>query len=412
MMGFYGYNPAQFVSKDRFGIGAASQILGQGIASVPGQIREKERLELDKDKILAEENKIIAATKAADANWKDMDTAATVARKQYIKKANIAIQNGLMTEEEKATNLKKLRMPTSVDKKDPAAYMKNYRKVSDELFDDLQKRQRSSQVTQLGQQVQQPGFTPEPAPGQLGEQGFQVSRLTESAPTTQEGAVQKAGQLAAKQNMAPLVEEEKQQIIDASGTQPAKDVFAQQEKVAAQERQKELDLVTANNRDFDEKLKRDRERRLRIAASFDKTQKLTKTEKDDLKYKIGYYNKQIEGLTQSLNMNKQRDEPNQDIIDGIKLKITEAQRVKDENFKLLNDAIKKGKDQAEAEKPIPTVQDISAKFGYLPPDQLDAVGRLLKSENPETGVRWTIDEVFEKFQAAQGGYQAPNFRNR
>ena len=47
-MGFHGYNPRDFVQQDKFGIGAASQVLGGAIASIPAQKREEEKLKLKK----------------------------------------------------------------------------------------------------------------------------------------------------------------------------------------------------------------------------------------------------------------------------------------------------------------------------------------------------------------------------
>ncbi len=408
-MGFYGYNPAQFVQKDKFGIGAISQIMGGAVAKLPEVQAQEKKTEAETAKMTAAAEKWhaekTAAIQAAKDNWKDMEAAATTFRNQYIEKATIAVQNGLMTEEEKAAGIKEFPMPTSIDRKDPGAYIDKLTESYGGLLGDLEKRTSTSQLGKAVSAAQRGGGVgvgPEQqvSGGQLGggftEQEIDVGQGIQPPAETQQEIAQ-----------SPQVEEgiEAGKFTTKQLQQDPRFATAQTpQQVATQQRQKEQDLVTANNRAFDDRIKRDAQRRLQVAANFKKTQALNKEEKADLKYKIDYYDDQIEGLTQSLNMNKNMDEPNLKIIDGIKLRITTAQREKDENFKLLNDAIKKGKDQASGGgSQEVTIEDIHAKFGPLEPGEgtpekptLEGIiRRSLKTANPETGELYTLDEIYD-----------------
>lgn len=168
-----GYTPSQYVRQDRLGIGAASQILGTTIANIPKIQMEKEEFQMKKDERQA-------AIDAAKANWKDMDIAYTTIRKRYIQSAQPLIKQGVMSKEELQMDLQKLQIPTSVDKKDPGAYMD---KLGENYGNLLNRLQEKSQTQNLGIAIQE-GMTPKPT--QFTPE-FEQSLITppgEAVPTT------------------------------------------------------------------------------------------------------------------------------------------------------------------------------------------------------------------------------------
>jgi len=206
----YGYDPLQFVQKDRTGIGQASQILAGTIAGMPEKIRAKE----DRQK----------AIDAANANWNDMEAAYKAVMHKYVNAVSPLAQQGLITDEEITNNLNELTAPTSVDKKDPGAYIQNTGIKLRELFADIKQRQVSSGV---GQAIQGriPGETTEgePVAGVPGAETQQQIAQSQFLPQgTSMEQLEKDPGFATAQTQA---QEQKQEIAGAKlEQQKAKDI--------------------------------------------------------------------------------------------------------------------------------------------------------------------------------------------
>ena len=349
-MGFYGYNPAQYVQQDRTGIGAASQIAATSIAQIPQNIRAKEKHELEKERFELDKK----AIEAAKNNWRDMETAATVARKQYRAKATEAVKNGLMTEEELATNIQKFPMPTGLDKKDPAAYIKKFRETNITLLEDLQTRQRSGQVSQIGQQAQQPtptqftpglqGATETPVSEQIASRSFEsaspgaIQTPSQPAPADIEGFTKKMGQIATEQGV-DLTKEQIAVEQEKSGLQTR-----QQE--ATQQRQVAKDAASKTQQEFDNDLATKRNTRqeaeLRIKETKGKEIKpITMNEVSGiLQFNVKEINADIKSVDQAMKLNDDLDEPNRDIADQLKVKRKALEAEHDKAMKTLLNLVK------------------------------------------------------------------------
>ncbi len=158
-MGFYGYDPSSYVRPDKYGIAAAGQIAANTIGQVAGiasQQKEQERLRNE-------------AIKKATEDAGAMDDAYKAIKTLLTKKAQPLYERKMITQQEVDEILNRLPAPTSIDKKDPGAYIDKMRTIfSNEvkLFDDKLRRANVSQVL-YGQQGQQPAPQAQPS-GQLG----------------------------------------------------------------------------------------------------------------------------------------------------------------------------------------------------------------------------------------------------
>ncbi len=325
----YGYDPTQWVPKDKYGIGAASQIVASTVAGMPEKIRAQE----------VRENAIQAATD----NWRDMETAYTSVRKMYRDAPAVQqlVANGQMTQEELAANVAKIEMPTSVDRKDPGAYIDKVGAILNELGKDAEGRQRSGQVSQIGQQAQRQNVEGAPeqvSGGQLGG-GFTEQTITErGAPADTERFKERFGQIAAIEGVSPTKEETQQQA-DVSGTQPAKDV-------AAQERQVAQDVASQTQQEFDNNLATRREERLKIESEIRKSKKkgmsqLTMNEKSSiLQFNVRQVNEERKSVGDAIRLNKGLEEPNQDIIDQLTVKKAALDKEHKDAMKTLLDLVK------------------------------------------------------------------------
>lgn len=325
----YGYDPTQWVQKDKYGIGAASQIVASTVAGMPEKIRAQE----------VRENAIQAATD----NWRDMETAYTSVRKMYRDAPAVQqlVANGQMTQEELAANVAKIEMPTSVDRKDPGAYIDKVGAILNELGKDAEGRQRSGQVSQIGQQAQRQNVEGAPeqvSGGQLGG-GFTEQTITErGAPADTERFKERFGQIAAIEGVSPTKEETQQQA-DVSGAQPAKDV-------AAQERQVVQDAASQTQQEFDNNLATRREERLKIESEIKKSKKkgmsqLTMNEKSSiLQFNVRQVNEERKSIGDAIRLNKGLEEPNQDIIDQLTVKKAALDKEHKDAMKTLLDLVK------------------------------------------------------------------------
>lgn len=205
-MPFYGYDPGQYVQRDRLGIGGASQIAAKTVADMPGRIREKEQYELkmgDRDRALKE----------AEKDWSNMETAWKAIKSQYDQRAKPLIASGAMSQEEYKANLQRLRMPTSADKKNAGAYVDNIGKVYGELIGDVKQRERQTQLTGAVQQATQERFGEGVGTGQQQQitqpSGEQFTEETITSRPRLPGAQTQAG-IAAQpevQQLAPTTKE-------------------------------------------------------------------------------------------------------------------------------------------------------------------------------------------------------------
>lgn len=141
------YNPLSFVQKDKFGIGQASQIAGGAIAAAPEQFRQKE---------LREE-----AVKNAGKDWRAMEKSWQAIKNQYMTKAEMLKEKGLMTQEEIESDIAMLRMPTETDKKDPGKYIDSLGRVYGSLVDKVNKKSRQSQLTSAVSTASQDRMSPQ-----------------------------------------------------------------------------------------------------------------------------------------------------------------------------------------------------------------------------------------------------------
>ena len=138
---FYGYDPGRFVQKDKYGIGAASQIAGQTIAAIPGLQKEKKEYEY-----LQEQRKL--AIEIAEKDWTSMDMAWKSLKNTYTRQAQPLLDGGQMTVDEFRSNINQLRAPTQADKKDPGSYIDNLGKNYGTLIGEVKTRIRSQGRTQ------------------------------------------------------------------------------------------------------------------------------------------------------------------------------------------------------------------------------------------------------------------------
>ena len=281
---------------------------------------------------------------------------------------------------------------------------------------------RQSQISQIGQQAQQPTktqFTPEfdkalstpPSQFMPSANPQAIQTPSQPAPTDTEGVLQKAGQIAAEQNIGPLSKEEQGVIAGTAGTQPA-------QQVATEQRQQKKDVAAAEQQKLVNERAQKRENRLQAEAVTQKVKNKQAVEKSKIDTAIKLYtierkdvNDELTKKQQQLDYQKNQkgSAKNINVIDTLSDEITALEEAKKKLSTDIKDLIKGGSSATET-KPVPTVQDISAKFGYLPPDQLSAIGDLLKNENPDTpGEMWTLDDIFKKFKATKPGYQAPSF---
>jgi len=140
-MTFYGYDPARFVQRDKFGIGAASQVVGQTVAQVPRLQREKIQFE-------QQQAQIKEAAEAAKKDWKSMDIAWRTTKNEYARYAQPLLDSGQMTLEEFKSNMTKLTKlkPMENQKKDPEGYIKTLGTTYGLLIDDAKKRIRTQEI--------------------------------------------------------------------------------------------------------------------------------------------------------------------------------------------------------------------------------------------------------------------------
>ncbi len=172
----FGHNPAQFVSKDKYGIGQASQILGSAIAQYPGAKQADETRQ--------------KAIDAANADWGDMEAAFKVTRSLYSNPEKTGIgdkllEQGLITPEELSTNIRSLRAPTSTDQKDAGGYLDKISVALKALGEDAQQRKMGQTALQsqkgLGPERDVGGFTEQDIGKPQGLAG-QVSAVQEQHP--------------------------------------------------------------------------------------------------------------------------------------------------------------------------------------------------------------------------------------
>ncbi len=153
------YDPRNYIRERGRNVRQFGANIGAAVANLPGEIRA-EREYKEKNRLREE------AIKEAKEDWSTIENNWKTMRTTYTKQARPLVQQGLMTEEEYNSNLKRMVMPVKADKKDPGRYLDNLAKSSRELFADaktrLQQAKLGGQIA--GLQGPQRGTPQEPQP--------------------------------------------------------------------------------------------------------------------------------------------------------------------------------------------------------------------------------------------------------
>ncbi|MCP4651153.1 MAG: hypothetical protein GY853_13890 [PVC group bacterium] len=123
----------------------SGQIAGNVISSIPGLKQQAD--EQERQRSLFEQ-----AANAAKQDWRQMETAYKGIKETLTEQLQPLVDQGLMSEEERETSLKRFRMPLSADQKDPVKYMTELNSVVKEISADASSRiEKGKQQKSQGQ---------------------------------------------------------------------------------------------------------------------------------------------------------------------------------------------------------------------------------------------------------------------
>jgi hypothetical protein len=145
----YGHDPYKF-TKQYARTGAQ---LASIVSNVPGQIQSAQDFEMkkeDRDRKIKIEDEAIAAV---EKDWTILERDHKTLKSTYSKYADVLVNNGLMTPEEKDVNLKQLRAPMQADKKDARGYMNTLGKNFATLYTDAKTKVEQNNLVQQVQNI-------------------------------------------------------------------------------------------------------------------------------------------------------------------------------------------------------------------------------------------------------------------
>lgn len=360
------FNPLAYVQKDKYGIAAASQIAGQTIAGIPARKQAKE-----KEDLLAKQ--LEEAADLATANWADMETAYTVIKNQYAKNPNVQqlLNSGQMTKDEFRANIARLEKPTSINKKNPQAYITKLGKSRATLLKDAEDRvQQMTAGRAIGGAIAGTPAVPEQPQGVagrgdigpegqmqytgMGEDPWAGGAGAEPPPIPGQPAVPAArhqGEVTQSPEVAKLIESGKLTMQQMNQNPQFATMPTQQQVVAGQEfetrekRLEEQNLAKAEQQTFDNAIKRKRtlsggatniiaKKRFKVSG--------LKEQKGILVTDLKDTNSQIKNIDQAITEEKGKSKflVNQDFVDELEFKKKELEEEKKETRTTINKLIK------------------------------------------------------------------------